>query len=108
MFMRFFGGGIGHRSTNKYTAALRKDAQAMAEATVTQPDTLSIDLQIPDSSDALLAEEQDFGYELCNESDDDESPDEEDDGVDDLGAEDGEEPWEEADDLPTALGYDEL
>jgi hypothetical protein len=105
MFMRFFGAGIGHKATNKYTAALRNDALAMANATQPNTDTTFEDLPIPDGADALLAEEQDYGYELGSESEDDEDPDEGDDGGD-LGAEDGEEPWE-ADDLHT-LGYDEL
>jgi hypothetical protein len=106
MFMRFFGAGIGHKATNKYTAALHNDALAMANAM--QPnvtDKFFEDLpMILDEADALLAEEQDYGYEFGSESEDDEGPDEDDDG--NLGAEDGEEPWE-ADDLNT-LGYDEL
>jgi hypothetical protein len=102
MFMRFFGAGVGHKATNRYTAALRNDALAMAN--VMQPSTGSVfeDLPIPDGADAL-EEEQDYGYELGSESEDNEGPDEED---GDLGAEDGEEPWE-VDDLH-ALGYDEL
>ena len=105
MFMQFFGAGVGHRATNKYTAALRDDALAMANAKQPNTDTIFEDIQIPDGEDALLAEEQDYGYEFGGESEDEEGPDEEDDDAD-LGAEDGEEPWE-ADDLHT-LGYDEL
>jgi hypothetical protein len=105
MVMRFLGAGIGHKATNKYTTALRTDSLTMAKATVAQPDTNFEGPQIPDSEDALLAEEQDYGYELSSESEGDEGVDDEDDGGD-LGAEDGEEPWE-ADDLH-ALGYDEL
>lgn len=109
MFMRFLGAGIGHKATNRYTAALRNDALAMAN--VMQPSTgtvfedLRLGVPIPDGADALLEEEQDYGYELGSdsESEDDEGLDEED---GDLGAEDGEEPWD-VDDLH-ALGYDEL
>ena len=103
--MRFLGGGIRHKATNRYTAALRSDALAMANVTAMQPSIGAVfeDLPIPDGPDALLEEEQDYGYELGSESEDDEGPYEED---GDLGAEDGEEPWE-VDDLH-ALGYDEL
>ena len=104
MVMRFMGAGVGHKATNQYTAALHNNVLAMAKATPTQPDAIFVNPQIPDSEDALLAEEQDYGYELGSESEEGEGPDE-DDAVD-LGAEDGEEPWE-ADDLH-ALGYDEL
>jgi hypothetical protein len=72
MFMRFMGAGIGHKATNEYTAALRNDVLAMAKATLTQPDTNFVNPQIPDSEDALLAEEQDYGYELGSESEGDE------------------------------------
>jgi len=99
------GAGIGHKPTNEYTTALRNDVLAMAKATLTQPDTNFVNPQIPDDEDALLAEVQDYGYELGSESEEDEGPDEEDDGAD-LGAEDGKEPWE-AENLHT-LGYDKL
>ena len=105
MVMRFLGAGIGHKATNKYTTVLRTDVLTMAKVTVAQPDTNFEGPQIPDSEDALLAEEQDYGYELGSESEGDEGVDDEDDGGN-LGAEDGEEPWE-ADNLH-ALGYDEL
>jgi hypothetical protein len=104
MFMRFLGAGIGHKATNGYTAALRDDALAMAKVTVTQPDTIFEGPQIPDNEDTLLAEEQDYGYELGSESEDEGLG--EDDDAADMGPEDGEEPWE-SDDLH-ALGYDEL
>jgi hypothetical protein len=107
MFMRFFGAGVGHKATNKYTDAFRKDALAMANTTQSNTDPIvGSDLQIPDSEEAQLAEEQDYGYEIGGDSEDDESLDElEDDGAD-LGAEDGEEPWD-MDDLYVE-GYDEL
>jgi hypothetical protein len=107
MFMRFFGAGVGHKATNKYTDAFRKDALVMANTTQLNTDPIvGSDLQIPDSEEAQLAEEQDYGYEIGGDSEDDESLDElEDDGAD-LGAEDGEEPWD-MDDLYVE-GYDEL
>ena len=100
MFMRFFGAGIGHKATNKYTEAFRKDVQVMANATQSNTDPI-VDLQIPDSEEAKLAEEQDYGYEIDGESEDEV----ENDGAD-LGAEDGEEPWD-MDDMQ-AEGYDDL
>ena len=105
MFMRFFGAGIGHKATNKYTDdAFRKDVLAMANATQSNTDPIvDSDLQIPDSEEAQLAEEQDYGYEIDGELESED--DVEDDGAD-LGAEDGEEPWD-VDDLQ-AEGYDDL
>jgi len=102
MFMRFFGAGIGHKATNKYTETFRKDVRAMANAMQSNTDPIvDSDLQIPDSEEAQLAEEQDYGYEISGESEDEV----EDDGAD-LGAEDGEEPWD-MDDIQ-AEGYDDL
>ncbi len=71
----------------------------MASVTQTQPETIFEGAQISDGESALLAEEQDYGYELGSEPEDGESLDEEDDGAD-LEAKDGKEPWE-ADDLHT-------
>ena len=104
--MRYFGGGIGHKATNKYTAPFRNDVLALAKGAVMQTDAVFVNLEIVEGEEALLAEEQDFGYELDDESEEEEDPSEEDDGRD-LGAEDGEEPWEDGDDFH-ALGYDEL
>ena len=104
--MRYFGGGIGHKATNKYTAPFHKDVLASAKGAVMQTDAILVNVKIVEGEEALLAEEQDFGYELGDESEGEEDPSEEDNGAD-LGAEDGEEPWEDADDFH-ALGYDEL
>jgi hypothetical protein len=105
MFMRFFGAGIGHKATYKYTGAFRKDVLAMASVTELNPDTFVNHLGIPREED-LLAEEQDYGYEIGSGSEDEEGLDEHEFDAADLGAEDGEEPWDE-DDLH-AEGYDEL
>ena len=68
-------------------------------------DTFVNHLGIPCGKDQL-AEEQDHGYEIGSGSEDDCDSDEHEGDAADLGAEDGEEPWDE-DDLH-AEGYDEL
>ena len=111
--MRFFRAGIGHKATYKYTGAFQKDVLVMDSVVQSSADTFVNHLGIPHGKD-LLAEEQDYGYEIGSGSEDDCDLDE---GLDldldehegdavDLGAEDGEEPWDE-DDLH-AEGYDEL
>jgi hypothetical protein len=104
MFMRFFGGGIGHKATYNYTAALRADALAMVNTYSTSAAFAVVDDElhvVPESEEDLLAERDDYGYELGEEESNDE-----DDDIANLGAEDGEEPWA-MDDLQ-AEGYDEL
>jgi hypothetical protein len=101
MFMRFFGAGIGHKATYKYTGAFRKDVLAMAGVVQSNADTFVDHLGIPCEED-LLAEEQDYGYDIASGSEDEEGLDDCE-GDADLGAEDGEEPWDVDD-----LGYDEL
>jgi len=108
MFMRFFGGGIGHKATNKYTAALRGDALAMVNAqSTTAASTIVEEIQGVAESDevAQFAEKEDYGYELSDAEDEDSECDEDDDGAN-LGAEDGEEPWQMGD--LYAEGYDDL
>lgn len=105
MFMRFFGAGIGHKATYKYTGAFRKDMLAMASVVQLNADTFIDHLGIPLEED-LLAEEQDYGYEIGGGSEDEEGLDECEGDAADLGAEDGEKPWD-VDDLH-AEGYDEL
>jgi hypothetical protein len=103
MFMRFFGGGIGHKATYHYTAALRADALAMVNATSAALAVVDDELQVvPESEEDQLAERDDYGYEL----DEEDCENNEDDNLANLGAEDGEEPWA-MDDLQ-AEGYDEL
>ena len=75
---------------------LHTDALAMVKASATQPETVFEGPKIPAGEDALLAEEQDYRYELDSEPEDGEGLADEDDGTD-LGLEDGEEPWEEDD-----------
>ena len=77
----------------------------MASVTQSNADTFVNQLGIPREED-LLAEEQDYGYKIGSGSEDEEGLDEPEGDAADLGAEDGEEPWE-ADDL-NAEGYDEL
>ena len=60
------------------------------------------DEQVYDCTEAQLTEKDDYGYELGDEDLDDENSDEE----GDLGAEDGEEPWDM--DILHAEGFDEL
>ena len=109
MFMRFFGGSIGHKATNKYTAALREDALAMVNAQSTSAASAIVEdeVQVVDeleSEEARLAEKSDYGYELGSDAEDEDYVSDDNDA--NLGAEDGEEPWE-MDDLH-AEGYDEL
>ena len=107
--MRFFGGGIGHKATYKYTAALRADALAMVKTYSTSMASAVVDdeLQVvPESEEDRLAEKDDYGYELGEEEGSGCESNDEDDNLASLGAEDGEEPWA-MDDLQ-AEGYDEL
>jgi hypothetical protein len=105
--MRFFGGGIGHKATYNYTAALRADALAMVNTYSASAALAVVDdkLQVvPESEEDRLAERDDYGYELSDEEDCESN--DEDDNPANLGAEDGEEPW--AMDYLQAEGYDEL
>jgi hypothetical protein len=104
MFMRFFGTGIGHKATYNHTAALRKDALAMAHMQSTYSATEDEFPSEVEGPEAQFSEKEDYGYELGSDAEDE--GDEEDDGDANLGAEDGEEPWE-VDDLH-AERYDDL
>lgn len=96
--MRFHGGGVGHKATNRST--VYQDAR---ENNPNDVDTVSTtENAVIDNEDARLVEEEDYGY-LVEDDDDDEGDDEE---VDDMGAEDGEEPWD-MNDLE-AEGYGKL
>lgn len=101
MVMRFFGGAIGHKATNKYTSALRDDVRVMANVMQSSAEIAIYDVQIPDSEEAQQAEEEEYGYEIDNELEDSSEDEDE-----DLGAEEGEEPWEMDD--THAEGYDDL
>ena len=107
MFIRFFGGGIGHKATYEYTEALRKDALTMVNTYSNSESVSVVDEElhvVSESEEAQFAEKDDYGYEVGEEEDCD-SDNEDDDGAN-LGAEDGEEPWG-VDDLQ-AEGYGEL
>ena len=93
--MRFRGGGVGHQATNTFTTCFRQDAQAFAE----DETTCEAEEVHDDWEEARIMEEEDYGYVVENE-------DEEDADEEDMGAEDGEEPWEIRD--LEAEGYDEL
>ena len=95
--MRFHGGGVGHKATNTFRSTVYQDAP---ENNLADIDTTA-ENAVFDSEDAQLAEEEDYGYSI--EDDEDEGDGEE---VDDMGAEDGEEPWD-INDLE-AEGYGEL
>ena len=102
MFMRFRGGGVGHKATNSFTTAFCQDAQEN-----TRPANEDIQVQFAgdeDDEEARLMVEEDYGYYIGNNGDEDEEDLEE--TVNSMGAEDGEEPWE-MDDLE-AEGYGEL
>jgi hypothetical protein len=99
MFMRFHGGGVGHMATNTFRSTVYQDNNPAASTN--DVDTSTAENAVIDNEDARLAEEEDYGYSI--EDDEDEGDDEE---VDDMGAEDGEEPWD-MNDLE-AEGYGEL
>jgi len=102
MFMRHLGGGVGHQATNHFTEIFRRDnlkpAANNSDDTVLPDENASLD-----DDECLEAEEEDYGYGLVYDNDDGVSDDE---ATSNLGAEDGEEPWD-MDDLE-AEGYGEL
>jgi len=101
MFMRFHGGGVGHKATNTIRSTVYQDAPENNPAASTSDIDTTAENAVIDNEDARLAEEEDYGYSV--EDDEDEGDDE---GMDDMGAEDGEEPWD-MNDLE-AEGYGEL
>ena len=100
MFIRFRGGGVGHKATSTRTSIFQIDNPETVAASINDV-AMMVDYDVTDDEDAQIAEEEDYGYSF--ESDEEECEDEE---VDDMGAEDGEEPWD-MDDL-VAEGYGEL
>jgi hypothetical protein len=103
MVMRYFGSAVGHKGTYEYMAAFRKDAREMVKQSTSATGKFAEEQVHDTSEEARFAEEDDYGYELGDEIPlDNESSDED----DNLGAEDGEEPWD-LDDLH-AEGFDEL
>jgi len=110
MFMRFLGGGVGHKATNPFTASMAREARgstATANDNAAEPsannDENDNDAGIDSDDDDLEAEEMDYGYRSDTSEEDEEEEEEEEDN---LGGEDGEEPWE-MDDVQ-AEGFDEM
>jgi hypothetical protein len=86
MFMRFHSGGVGHKATNTFTSDFYPENNP-ASSNAADLDGVSLaDVSI-DDEEAWLMEEEDYGYSI--EDNEDEGEDEE---VDDMGAEDREEP----------------
>jgi hypothetical protein len=100
--MRFRGGGVGHKATNTHTSILQDTLENNPAASINDVATAVNIVIDSDELDARLVEEEDYGYSVGDGSED-ENEDEE---VDDMGAEDGEEPWD-MDDLE-AEGYGAL
>jgi hypothetical protein len=103
MVMRFMGGGVGHKATNVFTQVFAREARNLStNLNCIDGEPLEDENAAEDSreeagdsdSDAELELEEeleDYGYVIESELES-EDGDEEDD--EDLGGEDGEEPWE--------------
>jgi hypothetical protein len=102
MFMRFRGGGVGHKATNTSTQNFQSQAAASDSNHGDNFDDVVPEHQPSDPDDVQDGEEGDYGYMIASDSEA-EGGDSED---DDLGAEDGEEPWEMGD--LQAEGFDDL
>ena len=101
MAMQFMGGGIGHKATNAFTQAFAHEAWNWEKNPVP--------LEHKNEAEDLEEEvgdmvEEEYGY-VINESDNKLNSDEEDEDDENLGGEDGEEPWE-MDDVQ-AEGFDD-
>ncbi|KAF8148263.1 hypothetical protein B0H34DRAFT_668897, partial [Crassisporium funariophilum] len=110
MAMRFMGGGVGHKATNAFTGALaheaRNNGSNIDDNGHSEDPELEPDYIIPDSDD----EEEDLvdGYTSSESDPEDGNGALElgEDSDEDIGGEDGEEPWE-IDDVQ-AEGFDAL
>jgi hypothetical protein len=102
MVMRFMGGGIGHKATNAFTQAFAREARNLS-----MNDDPPDDENLGEDKDeeAGDSEVEDYGYVIESEAEQGHG-DEEDAEDEDLGGEDGEEPWEMND--VQAEGFDEL
>jgi len=98
MFMRFRGGGVGHKATNTSDTQNFNDSNHGDNFDDVVPEHQPSD---PDS-DVQEGEEEDYGYNIESDSEAEGGVSED----DDMGAEDGEEPWEMGD--LQAEGFDEL
>jgi hypothetical protein len=95
MFMRFRGGGVGHRATREHTEPMSQEA-----------DTTIPDKNEDNFEDELLDDGEDSEWEddeLESSSESDIGEGEHDEDEDDFDGEDGEEPW--GVDEYTAEGY---
>ncbi len=103
MVMRFMGGGIGHKSTNTFTQKFAHDARNFSTNSV-DDDLLEDenDSEGEDFEEAEGVEEENYGYVIESEAEEGAEEEEE----EDLGGEDGEEPWEMGD--IQAEGFDDL
>ncbi|KAF8153903.1 hypothetical protein B0H34DRAFT_661389, partial [Crassisporium funariophilum] len=102
MVMRFMGGGIGHKATNAYTQGFAREARNFSTTNAEAADNNTLD----DEEDVGSAKEEDYGYVSGLGSADEEDIEGDEDDDEDLGGEDGKEPWE-MDDVQ-AEGFDDL
>jgi len=100
LFMRFHGGGVGHKATNSFTQLFESQGES-GDASDGNDDDVS-EHQPGDPEEVQEQEEEDYGYRIGSgsEGEDGGSDDEE------MGPEDGEEPWEMGD--LQAKGFDDL
>ncbi len=103
MFVRFLGGGVGHKATNALTIHLHHKVPGNNPASSTTDNVADYVAHYPGDKDA---EEKNYGYCIDDSDLEDEGDRDKDIEGDDMGAEDGEEPWEMS--AVEAEGYDEL
>src|SRR6266511_796682 len=103
MFMRFRGGGVGHKATNTSTQHFQSQMTDSNLGHGNLNDDEVPEHQPGDPDEVEEGEEEDYGYKIVSDSEDEDGGDSED---GDMGAEDGEEPWEMGD--LQAKGFDEL
>jgi hypothetical protein len=94
MFMRFRGGGIGHKSTQERTRVFEQQSHIL-------PPELDEALAVDDGVDSEDSEEESEEENEAEELSDDEAR-----GDEMGGGEDGEEPWDE--DVVEVEGYAQL
>ena len=100
--MLFRGGGVGHKATNTSTQNFQSQAAASDSNHGDNFDDVVPEHQPSDPDDVQDGEEEDYGYKIVSDSEDEDGDSE--DG--NMGAEDGEELWEMGD--LQAEGFDEL
>ena len=93
MFMRFRGGGVGHKATREHTEPMSQ------EADTTIPDKVEDNVE----EDKLLDDAEEWEDDIFESSSESEIGDGDLDKVEDFDGEDGEEPW--GIDGYTAEGY---